>query len=181
MMLAAGATVPPNSDDTFTYCYNFIEFAWDIGRDALSVHVRPRVWTNAQKRFGADEVRLGGHDPKFILTCPNSRNAPRANALSAQEVVVNSAADTVLIKPPDGHIPNTEEETVGNTYPLLLLRFFRDISPAQRMSILVSLGALPPDWTGTLSESFERKAFDTLVKEGRSEELQSALCKMLRG
>ena len=181
MMLAAGATVPPNSDDTSTYCYNFIEFAWDTGADALSVHVRPRAWVDARKRFSTDEVRLGGQDPKFLLVCPNFRNAPQANARPAQEVVVNSAADTVFIPPHEGQDPETGEETVDNIYPLLLLHFFRDLSPAQRMSILVSLGALPPDWTGTLSESFERKAFDRLVREGRSDELRDALCGILQG
>ena len=49
MMLTAGATVPPNSEGTLSYCYNFIEFDWDAEADALSVYVRPRAWVNAQK------------------------------------------------------------------------------------------------------------------------------------
>ena len=181
MMLAAGATVPPHSDDMFTYCYNFIEFGWDSEADALSVYVRPRAWMDEHKRFGADEVRLDGRDPKFILACPNFRNAPRATTPPTQEAVVNGASDTVPITLPDDHIPKAGEDAVDDTYPLLLLRFFRDISPAQRMSILASLDALPPDWTGTLSESFERKAFDRLVEAGRSDELRSALCEMVQG
>ena len=180
MMLAAGATVPPNSDDAFTYCYNFIEFDWDAGEDALSVYVWPRAWVNEQKRFGADEVRLGGRAPRFILACPNSRNAPQSNALSTQEAVVNGAADTVLITAPDAQSPKAGEEAMDDTYPLLVLRFFRDISPAQRVGILTSLGALPPNWTGTLSESFERKAFDGLVEAGRSDELWIELRKLVR-
>ena len=181
MMLAAGATVPPNSDDTFTYCYNFIEFDWDAEEDALSVYVRPRAWMDEHKRFGADERQLDGRDSKFILACPNFRNAPRATTPPTQEAVVNGASDTVPITLPDDHIPKAGEDAVDDTYPLLLLRFFRDISPAQRMSILASLDALPPDWTGTLSESFERKAFDRLVEAGRSDELRSALCEMVQG
>ena len=71
-------------------------------------------------------------------------------------------------------------ETVVDTYPLLLLRFFRDISPAQRVGILASLGALPPNWKGTLSEPFERKAFDGLVKAGRSDELLMEIRKIVQ-
>ena len=181
MMLAAGATVPPNSDDTFTYCYNFIEFDWDAEADALSVYIQPRTWVNAKKRFDADDVRLGGRDPRFTLACPNFRNAPQANDLLTQEAVVDGASDTVTITVLDDHGPKAREEGVIDTYPLLLLRFFRDISPAQRVSILASLGALPPNWKGTLSESFERKAFDGLVQAGRSEELWTELRKIMQG
>ena len=180
MMLAAGATVPPNSEDTLTYCYNFIEFEWDAEADALSVYVRPRAWVNAQKRFDADDVRLGGRDPRFTLACPNFRNAPQANDLPIQEAVVDGASDTVPITVLEDHDPKAREEAVVDTYPLLLLRFFRDISPAQRVGILASLGALPLDWKGTLSEPFERKAFDGLVKAGRSDELWIELRKIVQ-
>ena len=180
MMLAAGATVPPNSDDTFNYCYNFIEFAWDDETDALSVYVRPRAWVNARKQFDADDAQLGGQDPRFILACPNFRKTPQAEDILPQEAMVDGASDTVTITALDDHAPKTQEEAMIDTYPLLLLRFFRDISPAQRIGILVSLGALPPNWSGRLSESIERKAFDSLVKEGRSEELWTELRKIVQ-
>ena len=180
MMLAAGATVPPGSDNTFNYCYNFIEFDWDDSADALSVCVRPRAWLNAQKRFDADDARLGGRDPRFILACPNFRKSPQVNSLPTQEAVVDGASDTVSITTLDEHAPNTQEEAMVDTYPLLLLRFFRDISPVQRIVILASLGALPPNWRGTLSESIERKAFNSLVKAGRSEELWVELRKIVQ-
>ena len=179
MTLAAGATVPSNPDDTFTYCYNFIEFDWDAETDGMLVHVRPRAWVNAKKRFEADDVRLGGRDPRFTLACPNFRNAPRVTDLPTQEAVVDGASDTVTITVLDDHGPKVREEAVVDTYQLLLLRFFRDISPAQRVGILASLGALPPNWKGTLSESFERKAFDGLVKAGRSDELWIELRKLV--
>ena len=179
MTLAAGATVPPNFDDTFTYCYNFIEFDWNAEADGLSVHVRPRAWVNEKKRFDADDVPLGGQDPRFTLACPNFRGAPRVNDLPTQEAVVDGASDTVTITVLDDHGPKAQEEAVVDTYPLLLLRFFRDISPAQRVGILASLGALPPNWKGALNESFERKAFDGLVKAGRSDELWIELRKLV--
>ena len=127
-----------------------------------------------------DEVSTRRPDPKFILACPNFRNAPQTNTQPAQETVGNGASNTVLITLPDARRPKTEEEEMGDTYPLLVLRFFRDISPAQRMSILASLDALPPNWTERLSESFERKALDRLIEAGRSDELWSALRAIVR-
>lgn len=178
MMLAAGATIPPNSDDTFNYCYNFIEFNWDEEADALSVCVQPRAWVNAQKRFAADNVRLGGQGPKFILAGPNFRKTSQMKDLSKEGAEVKDTSDTVTITPPDDHVSKAQEEKTVDTCSLLLLRFFRDISSAQRISIFTLLGALPPNWSGTLSESNERKAFDSLVKAGRSEELWIELRKM---
>jgi predicted MPP superfamily phosphohydrolase len=181
MMLAAGATVPPNFNDRFNnYCYNFIEFDWDEEKDALSVCVQPRTWINAQKRFAADNVQLGHQGSKFILGCPKFRKTLQEKNLPTQEVVIKGASDTVTITAPDDHAPKTQEEEMVDTYPLLLLRFFRDISQAQRISILVSLGALPPNWSGVLSESIERKALDSLVKAGRSEELWAEFHKIVQ-
>ena len=45
-----------------------------------------------------------------------------------------------------------------DTYQLLLLRFFRDISPAQRVGILASLGALPPNWKGDVERVLRTKS-----------------------
>ncbi len=181
MMLAAGATVPPTSEKKFTYCYNFIEFDWDREKDALSVHVFPRTWVDEKKRFEADDVRLGGRDPKCTLACPNFRGASPAKAPPEQKFLSDGSSDTIIIEPPDDHNPEAREDTMVDTYPLLLLRFFRDISPAQRVGILSSLGALPPSWKGRLSEPFERNAFDSLVKAGRSEELWAQLRGILNG
>ncbi len=180
MILAAGATVPPNSDDVFNYCYNFIEFDWDGEADALSVYVQPRAWVNARKRFDADDARLDGQDPRFILACPNFRNSPQVDDLPTQESVVEGASDTVSITTSDDYTSKTQEKEMDDTYPLLLLHFFRDISQAQRISILTSLGALPQNWNERSSESIERKAFDSLVRAGRSEELCTKLYKIMQ-
>ena len=178
MILSSGATVPYKSDDKYTYCYNFLEFEWVKETDELAVHIRPRCWIDEDKSFGADDERLGGRDPKFVLGCPGFRAAegesdafpPEDSAARPTAVLVTRSADLGM---------NFEESVVDDCYSLLLLRFFRDISPTQRMRILVSLDALPPSWSGTLNESFERKAFDRLVKAGRSEEIRIALTRML--
>jgi predicted phosphodiesterase len=178
MMLAAGATVPPTSNAEFTYCYNFIEFDWDPEADALSVHVYPRAWINEKKRFESDDTRLGGKEPKCILACPNFRGATQA-VVVPDHTIESGASDTIIIVPPEDQESEGREDSVNDNYPMLLLRFFRDISPAQRVGILSSLGALPPNWKGRLSEPFERGAFDNLVKEGKSEELWKHLREIL--
>ena len=68
---------------------------------------------------------------------------------------------------------------MADSYSLLLLHFFRDASQAQRVNILATLGALPPDWKGSLSETTQRQAFDRLVKAGRSEELWTEVRKRI--
>ena len=171
LMLAAGATVPPNSDDLYNYCYNFIEFDWDAEKDALSVDIQPRTWVNNQKQFAAGDTKLGHQNKRIMLACPNFRNAPQVNSPHQQKSVLVGASDTVCISVNDDHVPNLQERMMADNYPLLLLRFFRDISPAQRIGILASLGALPSEWEGTLNETVERKAFDSLVKAGRSSEI----------
>ena len=65
--------------------------------------------------------------------------------MPTEEAVVDSASASVIITALNDHDRKAREEAVVVTYQLLLLRFFRDISPAQRVGILASLGALPPN------------------------------------
>ena len=67
--------------------------------------------------------------------------------------------------------PDRPEGVDHDRYRRLLLRFFRDISPAQRISILAEFGAIPSDWKKDLSESFERRAFDSLIRGGRFDDV----------
>lgn len=177
MMLAAGATIPPSAKGKYTYCYNFIEFAWCSQDDALIVKVYPRSWVNDKKKFDADDVRLGGKARNHTLASPNFRGASYGPARPPQ-LNTDGASETVLIKP-DEQPARVKEESVADTYPLLLLRFFRDLSPAQRIGALASLGALPPNWNGALSEPFERRAFDGLVTAGRSNEIWNVIKEIL--
>ena len=178
MMLAAGATVPPHSEREYGYRYNFIEFDWDPQEDALVVDVRPRVWKDEQKRFDADDVVHGARDPRFVLSCPSFRRIRRQDVEPVHQAETLGASDTVVISTIE-RSGDLEEETVSNSYRLLVLRFFRDISAAQRLFVLSALDALPANWSGTLSESFQRKAVDRLVREGRMHELESELRKVI--
>ncbi len=63
MMLAAGATVPFESNDVYTFTYNVIEFDWDEGTDGLRVTIHPRAWNPQRTCFEDDPLRLGENEP----------------------------------------------------------------------------------------------------------------------
>lgn len=170
MTLEAGATMPPTAQDPFTYTYNIIEFGWDAALDQLQVTVHPRAWDDDQKRFDGDTVRLGGHAPVYLLGCPNFRGAPQVQTSVAS--IPDKTAEVPVSLPTD--VPK-EDAVVPVDYPLLLLRFFRDLSDAQRLAVLVKLGALPPNWSQASSHSLERQIVDALVLGGRIDELKCVI------
>lgn len=176
MMLAAGATVPFKSDDKYTFTYNILEFDWDSEQDALAVTVHPRAWNPLRTCFEADETRLGGKDPKFLLGSPNFRKAARphdrtalaeAAAIESEPIVeVVAALDT------EGD-PTVPPEDTG--YRLVLLRFFRDLSEGERLTILVELGAIETGSDERITQAVERQLLDWLVREGRIGEVETMI------
>ena len=141
--------------------------------------MRPRAWVDELKRFRADNVGLCGGDQSHLLTCTNWRNAHREESTANEDRFKSGCYDDIVVTvSTEDHPLNSKDETVDDDYSLLLLLFFRDISRDQRLKILVNLEAIPPDWTGTLSEAFERGAFDGLVKDGRIDELRSEIRKV---
>jgi len=76
---------------------------------------------------------------------------------------------------PQAPVAPKENAVAPVDYPLVLLRFFRDLNDAQRLAILVKLGALPTDWSQTSSHALERQIVDALVLGGRIEELKLAI------
>jgi len=185
LMLAAGATIPPSANEFYKYTYNIIEFDWDQELDALCVIVHPRTWSDEHKIFEADTALLGGKEPKFTLGCPQFRRGHLPAAVQEQSQENGSTGkDTTVIKQVVQNTMGTEmvegEQEQDNArmtsqYPLLLLRFFRDLAPGQRMAVLVKLGALPDDWPEPLTHTIERRLLDSLNKEGRLGELEAAI------
>lgn len=178
MMLAAGAAVPFKSDDTYTYTYNIIEFDWDEASDSLSVAIHPRTWNPAKTSFEADNKRLGGSEPQFLLGSPNFRKA----GLAAADSGPKPGADTpghvpehVEFVPTEGAEVDTEETATMPSdvegYELALLRFFRDLFESDRLRILLALDAIPPESNERMNQGMERKLFDWLVQEGRLSEI----------
>jgi hypothetical protein len=180
LTLAAGATVPPKAENGFTYTYNLLTFDWHPDGDKLLVEVVPRAWSEDLKSFKADDVRLGGHKPKNLLASPNFRRKMLAPAPSTaqpdhegegQQQPSASDAETQVNQP---QAP-TAEAPVNDSFQLVLLRFFRDLTAPQRLKILVDLNALPSDWNENLTLMMERHVVDKLVKAGRLGDIERSI------
>lgn len=63
-------------------------------------------------------------------------------------------------------------------YSLLRLRFFRDLTSAQRLRVLVDLNALPDDWRDLLTHSIEVQILDSLQRTNRLDDLEVAINKI---
>ncbi|ESZ35915.1 MULTISPECIES: metallophosphoesterase [unclassified Mesorhizobium] len=176
MMLAAGATVPFKSDDKYTFTYNIIEFDWDSERDALAVTVHPRAWNPLRTCFEPDDKRLGGKDPKFVLGSPNFRKAPRPHERTTPALAGTNESEPIvevvaaLDTKGDPAVP---PEDTG--YRLVLLRFFRDLSEGERLTILVELGAIETNSDERITQAVERQLLDWLVREGRIGEVETMI------
>lgn len=175
LMLAAGATVPFKSDDVYTFTYNILEFDWHRERDALSLTIHPRAWNPDRTCFQADEKRLGGKNPCFTLGSPNFRRARASLDLSSfrPEAEMSEETQPVVELVPaldsEGE-PAMPLEVEG--YRSVLLRFFRDLTEAERLRILVELNALESSSEEQLTQAVQRKLLDWLVREGRVEEVR---------
>ena len=60
-------------------------------------------------------------------------------------------------------------------FALELLRFFRDLTGAQRLAVLIKVGALPTDWSEPLNHSAERRALDLMRTSGRTNQLKDII------
>lgn len=169
--LASGAAVPPVANDEYRYTYNILTFDWDSADDALTVTICPRTWSEKHMDFVADTVLLQGNGPTFKLGSPNFRNVSAAKAIDSEET---NSAETEIASTPDD-IVIIEESTVPERFAIVLLRFFRDLTPAKRLEILVRLEALPPSWRGTMTQTMERLVVDKLVHDGRIAQLEAEI------
>jgi hypothetical protein len=106
------------------------------------------------------------------LGCPNFRKAPSVQPAAAA-LVAETSEPAVVISQTAGS--TREDAVVPADYPLVLLRFFRDLSDGQRLAVLVELGALPANWSEASSHALERQILDALVLAGRIEELKQAI------
>ncbi|MGN6236977.1 metallophosphoesterase [Dyella sp.] len=187
MMLAAGAAVPFKSNETFTYTYNVIEFDWDEKLDALVVTMHPRTWNAARTRFEADETRLGGKEPRFVLKSPGFKNGPPAAETSTQEKDVDGASQAPKPAFPVVELVAAETSMIDaesvrppvEGYELTLLRFFRDLLESERLRVLVELQAIPPDWNERMTQGVERKLFDLLARNGRLSDVASMIDQLI--
>ncbi|EPL1955808.1 metallophosphoesterase [Citrobacter freundii] len=189
LMLAAGATVPYQSDEVYTFTYNIIEFDWDEEIDGLSVTMHPRAWNPRRTCFESDEKRLGGKDPHFRLRSPSFRKAPRPEK-GVQPVATQLVEDVepLLVELPV-NVPR-EESIVGkettlmhpdatNGYETARLRFFRDLFEGERLRILVEMGALTENFNERMTQGLERRLFDKLVRDGHLERIEAMILQLI--
>lgn len=176
LMLASGAAVPPGGEDGFGYCYNVLQFEWIQQTRILRVTIFARMWQNSLKAFGPDVEHFENGQAIYELSCPNF-DKPFSES-SGKQKGVELRADVLEEQKMSHTISNdlnNPSDLDEREYKLTLLRFFRDLSSAQRISILVELGALPADLPGALSHAVERRAFDKIHGDDRISELHEKI------
>ncbi|MBS0250876.1 MAG: metallophosphoesterase [Proteobacteria bacterium] len=162
--IEAGAAMPPQANEKYNYTYNILEISWDASTDGLAVYVHSRTWNDELKKFVKREDAV-----KHILKCENfERNDGPSGATTTVPVGAPQAESAMTVR-------LTETASGGvvvtDAHALLLLRYFRDLSSAQRIRVLVCLGALPENWDDALSHAMERQVLDRLLRQGRADEI----------
>lgn len=186
LTLAAGATVPFKSNEEWTFTYNVLQFDWGHEDDTLVVTIHPRTWSIRDKRFEADERRLGGKSPCFRLNAPNFRRAPKplTQMVSAQEYGAAAEADPVIELVPSDSGEVEKGETVIMSppvegYDLVMMHFFRDLYEGERLRILMALDAVPSDSNEKMTRSVERKLLGWLAKQGKLSEVERMMSELI--
>ena len=177
LTVAAGATVPREVNDQYNYTYNFLIFDWDADGDRLQVTVIPRAWSAERTRFDADIVHFPDFPKSFLLSCPNFHDVEKKRIVrpipaNAHESVCTTLVSNVPDAPPD---ESSGRSTMEEAYSLTLLRFFRDLTADERISVFVRLGALTEEWHAPLTHNIERQLFDSLVDAGRLSDFSAAI------
>lgn len=173
LSIASGATVPPQATDQYTYCYNVLDFSWDNKENKLSVKIHPRIWDNSKKSFVADEVNFTKDKCDFALECPNFKNTGNQGTNSVDEAM--KFDDRNVAAPSLDEENNIEEIMVQSDDQLILLKFFRDLSSSQRLSVLIDLEAIPSDLTDVITHAIEIQAIRRLFASGKSEMLKEKI------
>lgn len=183
LMLASGAAIPPKAEDKYNFTYNVLEFDWERAQDALAIRIHPRAWNATTTRFEEDPNRLGGPTQRFIIPSPNFRAVPQP--VAAPPGPASPAEDQVeaVVKielPAEVDEGEREGRTVmAEDYQLILLRFFRDLSEGQRLSILAKVGALPGGLNRTLTQSLERRLLDAFIAREGTASIRAAIAEAL--
>jgi predicted phosphodiesterase len=177
LTVEAGATTPPKETKVYTFTYNILEFDWDQTTDGLRVTLLPRIWSGKGTRFEANSKLPGADEPSRVLGCPNFRAMSAAKSRgSPKEIESEVEISTVGAGGVSEETPAPEgRKEVDDDFSFLLLRFFRDLTSAQRLAVLVKLGALPEDWFEPLTHSAERQVLDLMRSSNRLKELRAAI------
>lgn len=180
LMLAAGATVPPVASEGFNYSYNLLIFDWDEESDGLKLKIIPRAWSKEDTCFDSDRIGLGESTSNLILGCPNFRRKAASGNLNLPVAI--PLKDEIPDEEFEGLEPAQNiavQETQELTqFRIILLRFFRDLTSAQRLAVLFQMDALPAEWSQQLTHAIERRIVNAIVKQGRLRALESEIEKI---
>lgn len=161
VMLDAGATTPPGSEQRSPFCYNWLEFELTGGPDAfsLAVHVHARRWIFDKADFDADRDRTGGGDyEKHSVVCPNytkvdAAEVPPAGTVSTVPVGVSE----------EGVIAMADEERFAR----LLYFFWRYLDWRQRYAVLAKVNILPKGLEKPMPQLVERSALSAAMSQNK--------------
>lgn len=176
LTIEAGATTPPGSDDDFTYAYNFLEFAWDEETDALAVNIYPRCWSEERKEFVEDLTRIDPSARSSVLASPRYREAPKVEPAQVAALVGTVEPPVIQQESFNGE---SGSDLMPAEYPDLILRFFRDLTPGQRLRLLVEVGAVPSNWNDKLSHGIEKALVDRAIQSGRAADVRAKLDELI--
>ncbi len=174
LTLSAGAVVPPETEDGYSYTYNVISFEWDAGTCGLKVSVLPRGWNEEQMRFGPDGVHLGSERQEFKLRCPNFEAVEGA---SRAEPTCGDGAPERTTTAPQDHRGSSRGKDMGAGADVLRLHFFRDLTAKERVKVLIAVGVLPASWTDDLTHVVETTLWERALETGRQLELGDAIAR----
>lgn len=172
LTISAGAAVPPDANDGYGFTYNFITFEWNQATDGLRVLTIPRRWNYATTRFDADTVNYDSAALSVVLRCSNFTSTAAAIETSPTD----SPLDAFHAEARDPDPPDTSRgSTMDSASRLLRLRFLRDLTHTQRITVFVKLGILPDSWAGSLTHNMELQLLHTVFRSQRQSELQRAI------
>lgn len=174
LMISSGATVPDRVDETYNYCYNILVFDLNDDDHSLRVQIHARCWQDERKAFGPDV----SFDPNGVKThslkSPNfARQGIKKTDEKTPSIETVSEISSSLTLHKEIDIVQDKE------YELVLLKFFRDLTGEQRLSILVKLDGLPTDWVGPLKHNLQRQLLDELVEKGKLQEINDEINNLL--
>ena len=176
LTLSAGAVVPPDVGDGYSYTYNVISFEWNARTNGLRVTIVPRCWDDEAMKFGPDAERLGSERNELELCCPNF--AAVEDIGKAAQSRLGGAVDGTANALRDLEKELAGGKDMGGGTDLLRLRFFRDLTARQRREVLIAAGVLPESWTVDLTHVIETSLLDRALERGCQQELGDAIARL---
>lgn len=179
VMLASGAAAPPKANAEYNYCYNILEFEWVEADDTLNLNIYGRTWDADTVKFTDDLIHFQNGKQAYKLNCPNFKKlASPAISDDKIDIASNDSLDDANTIVADTYNDCSMEEE--KEIQLVLLRFFRDLSSGDRLSLLIELSAIPSTWNSSITHGVERIAFDKLVKEGKLSQIHDKINQILQ-